>query len=89
MRKPKIEGPAMKMVRIDFRTQIQVPVTMSDKDAIARYLKRMTPPIKPPGRLPKEKPIPDPEELKDPDDPDNIDGFEPVPVEEESEEEEE
>jgi hypothetical protein len=74
MRKQKIESPAVKMVRIDFRTQIQVPATMSDEDAIARYRKRMTPPIKPPGRKMKVKKDTEPE-----------DAFEPLPEDTEEE----
>jgi hypothetical protein len=44
-RKKKIHGPsisgAMKTVRVDDRTQIMVPTTISDEDAIERYLTRI------------------------------------------------
>jgi hypothetical protein len=50
-RKKKIHGPsvvgAMKLVRIDFRTEIMVPVDVPDEDARQRYLERISRAIRP------------------------------------------
>jgi hypothetical protein len=70
-RKKKIHKPVIqtKLVRIDHRTQIEVPVSISDDDARERYLSRLNIPVK--GKyarlLPNTPQLPVKHEFKDDD----------------------
>ncbi len=55
-KKPVKLSEKMKMVRVDWRTQIEVSVSISDKDAINRYYQRHTTIQRPPE--PEEHIIP-------------------------------
>jgi hypothetical protein len=54
-KKKKLSGPIlcgkMKLIRIDFRTEIEVPVSMSNEDAIERYYQRHKDTVRPSDAL--------------------------------------
>ena len=73
----------MKLIRIDFRTEIEVPQSMPNDEAIERYYKKHK-------DIPRERNIPALPKAKDNDEEeiteDDLAGFEPLPDDEDEEE---
>jgi hypothetical protein len=61
-KKKKLSGPTLcgktKLIRIDWRTEIEVPVSMSNEDAIERYYRRHKEAIRPPIASTNEDEVP-------------------------------